>query len=194
MKRIKFGILFVLIGMLLISPSCGSGRGTPALDRGRPAPSNENPNPAVDDVSLPSRNVIVAQMPLLNAIPVGSEFNFILKGEFRDEVFQGSLRILFDEAVVSPVKVERGGLVPDSAVFFAKLDIPGVIPIAFTRLPGQSGISPGRGELLRVSFRLNSLPPPGFRIRLQNEPAFLQLRDKNRGRLSFDLATEVVSQ
>jgi len=192
MKRLKFGILSVLIGIIIISPSCGGGRGTLALSRGRPLLSNESTKPTVDNGSLPERNALVAQMPALNTIPVGSEFNFVLKGEFRDEVFQGSLRILFDPAVVSPVRVERGSLIPDSAVFFAKLDIPGLIPVAFTRLPGESGISPGSGEILNVRFRLNSSPPPGFRIRLQNEPAYLQLRDKNRGRLSFDLATEVV--
>ncbi len=195
MKRVKSWILLAIIAVVALFPSCGGGGGgTPSLQRERLSPPSVPQTSSPTDLALPTRNALIAQMPVLGAIPIGSEFDFILKGEFKDELFQASLRIIYDEAVVKPIRVERGNFIPESAVFFSKMDRPGLIPIAFTRLPGESGLLPGRGELVKVRFRLNSLPPAHFRVRILNEPAFLQLRDKNRGRLSFDLATEVTSQ
>jgi len=133
-------------------------------------------------------------MPALSALDVGSEFEFVLNGEFRQEVFQGSGRILYDRDFVEPVRVSRGGMIPGEAVFMAKLDADGFVPFAFTPLPGSRSLPAGRGELLRVRFRLLSAPPPSFRIRLLNTAEYLQLRDRSGGRISFDLATEVVSQ
>lgn len=186
-------ILLIISLIVLFSPSCGGGGGVAPLKheqvQGSPRSYEIQPN-----ASLPARNRLIARMPVLSHYSSGSEFEFILAGEFKDSLFQMSARILFDENIVSPVSVHRGDLIPGDAVFMAKLDRAGYIPLAFTRLPGQEGVSPGCGELLKVRFRLLSQPQPNFRIRLLNDPAYLQLRDKNRGRLSFDLATEVVSQ
>jgi hypothetical protein len=131
-------------------------------------------------------------MPSLAGMSSGSEFEFTLSAQLAEETKQGCGRIIYDPAVATPVSVDKGGLIPSSFVFFNKLDAPGVVPFAFTSLPNERGISPGKGELLRVRFRLLQPPQPGFKIRLLNDGAYLQLRSAAGGRMSFDLASEVL--
>ncbi len=182
MKRI---LLWVLAICVLASSGCG-GRATRALDGAQPA----QPVEKQDEVS-PERNVLTAVMPSLAGLGAGSEFEFTLLAQLAEETMQASGRILYDSAIVVPVAVEKRGLIPSSFVFFSKLDAPGVVPFAFTSLPGGRGIFPGQGELLRVRFRLIANPPPGFRVRLFNDAAYLQLRSAASGRMSFDLESEV---
>ncbi len=142
----------------------------------------------------PERNVLTAVMPPLAGLSAGREFEFTLSAQFAEEVKQGSGRILYDSSVAVPVAVEKGGLIPTSFIFFSKLDTQGIVPFAFTSLPNGRGIPSGSGELLRVRFRMLANPPGGFRVRLQNDAEFLQLRSPSGGRLSFDLASEVQAQ
>ena len=175
-------------------PACGGG-GVGFAPRPTPQPQLTPPAtlPAPES-SLPSRNRLIATMPPLGRLPPGSEFEFVLRGEFREEVHQGSGRVLYDDRFLEPISVSRGNMIPGDGVFMSKLDEDGFVPFAFTALPDSRGISAGRGELLRVRFRLVAEPPSGLRVQLWNEAAYLQIRDGQRRRLSFDLATEVVSQ
>lgn len=186
MKRI---LMWVLALCVLASPGCGGGGARRSIN-------NPELSPIVPQAPAenPARNVLTAVMPPLAGLSAGSEFEFTLCAQFAEEVKQGSGRILYDTAVAVPVAVEKGGLIPGSFVFFSKLDAPGVVPFAFTSFPDRRGIAPGTGELLRVRFRMLADPPQGFRIRLQNDGAFLQLRSPQGGRLSFDLASEVQAQ
>lgn len=143
-------------------------------------------------------------MPGLSGLATGAEFDIILSAHFAAELFQGSGRLAYDSAVVQPVSAKRGAIPADN-VFVAKLDAPpaastaddgldGVVPFAFTALPGTAGFGSHAGELLRVRFKL--LAPPGARypVALLNNPEYLQLRGPQGQRLSFDLSTEVASQ
>ena len=186
MKRI---LLWVLALFVLASPGCGGGGArrsinNPGLSPVAPQAPSENPD----------RNVLTAVTPPLAGLGAGSEFEFTLSAQFAEEVKQGSGRIIYDSSAAVPLAVEKGDLIPTSFVFFSKLDAPGIVPFAFTSLPDGRGIAPGRGELLRVRFRMLSAHPSGFRIRLQNDGAYLQLRNTQGGRLSFDLASEVQAQ
>ena len=184
MRRI---LLWVLVICILASPGCGGRGAKRALNDVQPLPTSPQQGEAA-----PDRNVLTAAMSSLSGLGAGSEFEFTLSAQLAEELKQGCGRILYDSAVAVPVAVEKGGLVPGSFVFFSKLDAPGVVPFAFTSLPDGRGIAPGRGELLRVRFRMLANPPQGFRIRLQNDGAYLQLRSAAGGRLSFDLASEVL--
>jgi len=152
------------------------------------------PEQPAGEAGIPTRNALITTMPAVAGMAPGTEFEFTLRGEFCTPLHQASGRIVYDPAVVQPLAVRRGELIPAGAVYLAKLDVTGFVPFAFTALPGDAGIAPGRGELLRVRFRLLAEPPPGFRIRLLNDAAYLQLRTSGGGRLSFDLASEVVPQ
>jgi hypothetical protein len=186
MKRI---LLWILLLSILTAPGCGGG--------GRRISQLSPQQPVLQDSiqqSTPERNVLSATMPSLAGMSSGSEFEFTLSAQLAEETKQGCGRIIYDSAVATPVSVEKGGLIPSSFVFFSKMDAPGVVPFAFTSLPDQRGISPGKGELLRVRFRMLQTPPPGFKIRLQNDGAFLQLRSAAGGRMSFDLSSEVLAR
>ncbi len=189
----KRHIYVFIILLTLFLHGCGGGGGVShsRSDRlGNPQTNTQLPS----ESPPPQRNRLVTSTPILNKLSPGQEFDFVLRAELKDELFQTSARILYDPSVFSPIRTSKGNLIPEDAVFFAKLDKEGLLPFAITRLPGSEGIRAGTGEILRVRFRLLSTPQANSRIRLQNEPAFLQLRDKSGGRLSFDLATEVVAQ
>jgi len=189
MRRI---LLWILVACVVAAPGCGGG-GRNLTPRIAPTASG-TVETAPPEEGTPQRNSLTVVTPPLSSLTPGAEFDFILRGAFCEELYQSSGRILYDPAVVEPVRVSRGALMPSGFVFMAKLDEPGLVPYAFTALPGDSGIAPGRGELLRVRFRLLAEPPRGFRLRLLNDAAYLQLRDSRGGRLSFDLASEVVPQ
>jgi hypothetical protein len=186
MKRI---LLWVLALCVLASPGCGGGGARRSINN----PELSSPVPQAPSEN-PDRNVLTAVMPPLAGLSAGSEFEFTLSAQLAEEVKQGCGRLIYDSAVAVPVAVEKGGMIPGSFVFFSKLDAQGVVPFAFTSLPEGRGMPPGRGELLRVRFRMLADPPQGFRIRLLNDGAYLQLRSAQGGRLSFDLASEVQAQ
>ena len=186
MKRI---LMWVLALCVLASPGCGGGGARRSINN-----PELSPVAPITPAENPDRNVLTAVMPPLSGLSAGSEFEFKLTAQFAQEVKQGSGRILYDPMAAVPVSAEKGELVPGSFVFFSKLDAQGVVPFAFTSLPDARGIAPGSGELLRVRFRMLTDPPSGFRIRLQNDGAYLQLRSAQGGRLSFDLASEVQAQ
>jgi len=154
----------------------------------------------------PERNVLTTNMPALGTLSAGAQFDFVIRGEFVDELFQGSGRVLYDPSLVEPLKAERGAFIPSSNVFMARCNLAagtlaspepqlsGVIPFAFTGLPGERGHTAGRGELLRVRFRLLARPQAGAAVHLQNDMEYLQLRDAQGRRLSFDFASEEVSR
>ena len=58
----------------------------------------------------------------------------------------------------------------------------------------ESPQAAGRGELLRVRFKLLAKPQRGAAVRLQNDMEYLQLRNAQGRRLSFDFASEEVSR
>ena len=182
---------------------CGGGGSSTALPPGINSDSEQqqtlNPQP-------PERNVLSTSMPALGSLSAGAEFDFTINGEFVSPLFQGSARVLYDPATVQLLSAARGALIPSGGVFLCRADMQpgalqspdarmsGVIPFAFTGQPGEPGIAPGRGELLRLRFRLLARPSGGACIRLLNDPAFLQLRDAQGQRLSFDLSSAEVSQ
>lgn len=178
------------IGLL----ACGGG-GTylpPAdtnPDQGTPQLPGEDA-PAPDEGALPetqAANRLVLSAPGLAGLASGAEFDAVLSGEFVEDVYQGSCRLSFDPALLEPVSAEVGGLVLADMVTLADTAQNGFVPFAFTALPGGASIPPGSGELLTVRFRLLGQPGGGARIRLINEPEFLQLRDRNSRRLRFNL-------
>jgi len=138
-------------------------------------------------------------MPALGALPLGAEFEFVIAVQLQSELYQGSGRVVYDSHLVEPVTAERGGLVPDAAVFIAPLgsklaasglpDGSAIVPFAFTGLPGSAPIAAGTGELLRVRFRTRQAVPSGRAVYLLNDPAYLQLRDSQGQRLAFDFET-----
>lgn len=199
-RKLSLRTLCVALGLsavLLYLFGCG---GAPALQ----AP--DQLDQAVPDTETPpERNTLSTHMPALGALAVGSEFSFSVRGEFVDELFQASGRVLYDPQCVQPLGFERGGFVPRSDVFICNLAaaeaalrspdarLPRVIPFAFTGLPGERGLN-GRGELLRLRFRLLKRPEGGAPLRLLNDPEYLQLRGAQGRRLAFDFATAEVSQ
>lgn len=185
MKRI---IWWVLALAIFLSPGCGGGSGARRSNNDlRPLPQQPQ-----QDAAAPERNVLTATTCSLSGLGAGDEFIFTLKAQLSEETKQACGRILFDQSIAAPAAVEKGGLIPTSFIFFSKLDVPGIVPFAFTALPEGRGIAPASGELLRVRFRLIANPPPGFRVRLQNDGSFLQLRDRGGGRMSFDIESEVL--
>jgi hypothetical protein len=174
--------------------ACGGG-GTylpPAdtnLDVGTPQLPGEDTT-VPDEGALPEAepaNRLVLTLPGLAGLAPGTEFDAVLSGEFVEEVYQGSCRLSYDPAVYEPVSAEVGGLVLADMVTLADTAQDGFVPFAFTALPGGASIPPGSGGLLTVRFRLLGQPGAGARIRLLNEPEFLQLRDRNSRRLRFNL-------
>jgi len=177
----------VLLGLLA---GCGGGgqQVTPLMDSTPvelAAPASEG---------APERNRLTASMPALSSLAAGAEFDFLLSVELAEELYQCSARIGYDPAVVQPVAAEYGALIPSDAVRLPWAEAEGVVPLAFTALPGRSGIQSGRGELWRVTFRLTGAPGGDRAVWLVNEAEFLQLRDRVGRRLSFDLASEEVQQ
>jgi hypothetical protein len=171
--------------------------------------------PGADGGGGGARNVLATRVPSTQGLAAGAEFELVVSVELAGALYQGSGRVLYDSRAVQPVGASRGALIPPGAVFVAKLDAPagmaggassatgvsgaggtrldGVVPYAFTALPGQAAIPPGSGELVRLRFRLLA-PCSACPVRLLNDPAYLQLRDSAGRRLAFDLREEVAAR
>lgn len=168
---------------------------SPAL---QPAPQAPPAGPGV--LPATERNTLSVSLPPLSKLAVGAEFDYVLSADMVDALYQGSGRVLYDSRCLKPVSATWGSLAPRAGVCVAKLDhaisavpagnLNGVVPYAFTGLPGQGGTAPGSGELLRLRFKLTGAVRESIALRLQNDPACLQLRDSQGRRLSFDLSEE----
>jgi len=199
-SKCKAGIASLLLVVLLALIACGGGSiplpGEVNFDTPMPpdGASPMIPAPAGDeagDVVQPERTTLKLSYPALATLAPGSEFEAVVGGVFITEVYQGSLRLSYNPAVVEPVSVERGGLLLDDMVHVTGLMQGDHVPFAFTALPGHAGIAPGEGELLRVRFRLLDVPTTGQPLSLLNDAMFLQLRDRQGKRLGFDLESRM---
>jgi hypothetical protein len=176
---------------------CGPRTATP-ISALKAAPQT----PAADTGAAPAagRNTLRAVMPALGKLAIGTEFDYVLCADMVDALYQGSGRVLYDSRILQPLAAAWGPLAPPAGVRVAKLDatagatsaggLNAAVPFAFTALPGQSAAAPGQGEILRLRFKLIGAVRDGVAIRLQNDPALLQLRDSQGQRLSFNLCEE----
>ncbi len=184
-----------------LGAGCGPRSAGPAPSLQPGAPSAGQPVAAPEPVQ---RNVLTVAQPALSQLAPGAEFEFVLSASMVDALYQGCGRVQYDSRVLRPVTAQWGQLAPADGVCLAKLDLaPGAsdgggfdsaVPFAFTALPGQSAAAPGTGELLRLRFKLIGVPRSAVPLRLLNAPAFLQLRNAQGQRLSFDLHEEVSAQ
>ena len=188
--------------MLLALISCTGGPSSLAFPNTADPPQAPAVTPANSKGT--AHNIIHILLPELLRLPPGAEFDVIINAEFKSELFQGSGRIAYNRQLVEPISAKRGAI-PESNVFAAKLDSPpatrtanagldGVVPFAFTALPGTAGFGSNNGELLRIRFRLLESPGVQYPVVLINTPEYLQLRDAQGRRLSFDLNTEVTQK
>lgn len=188
---------------LLTAVGCGgSGSlGAPAQQPAGPAQQS----PGAPAAGAPLRNALLTSVPALAGLQPGAEFDFHVRASFSEPLYQGSGRVLFDPAVMRPVAVVRGEALPADFIFVAKLDaapvesdglsgLPetaGVVPYAFTGLPGGSGKTVAPGELFHIRFQLLGRPGAHSAVRLLNRADYLQFRAPDGNRLPFDLQTEV---
>jgi hypothetical protein len=185
--------LVTLATMLLLLGLAACGGGAAPLggsNGGINAPAPAAPAAGNEETPAAPGNRLTLSMPALATLTAGSEFDVVLSGEFSEEVYQGSARITYDIAALEAISAERGRLLPDHMLHIAGLSTAGQVPFAFTAQPGEQGIAAGSGELLRLRFRLKGAPAATRRPGLQNSPEFLQLRDRQGRRLSFDIASE----
>jgi hypothetical protein len=194
-------VLSVCVLLALIGCSGGSS----ALSIAPKTNPQQTPDATSPDaVVQTARNALNVRLPELSRLAVGAQFDVILSAQFKTGLFQGSGRLAYDSRVVQPVSAIRGALLNDN-LFVAKLDthpanstaaggLDGVVPFAFTGLPGSPGFTPDSAELLRVRFKLLAVPAASYPVALINDPQYLQLRNPQGQRLSFDLNTEVVSK
>jgi hypothetical protein len=197
MRITLFSGAYILLCAVMLC-ACGPRTATP-ISAQKSAP----PTPAAGTGAQPAagRNTLSATLPPLGKLALGAEFDYVLSADMADALYQGSGRVQYDSRVVQPIAATWGALTPSAGVRVAKLDfaagaasadgLNAVAPFAFTALPGQSASAPGPGEILRLRFKLVGAVRDGVAIRLQNDPAVLQLRDSQGRRLSFDLSEEV---
>lgn len=190
-------IVAVMICLLLLA--CGGGgvqlNSLPQASGDHASPATEIPvtdQPVLVNETDPGAetlpaNKLVLSAPDISQLSVGDEFSVSLAGAFSDEVYQGSMRLLFDPAYFKPVSANPGSMLLSDMVRLTGLDQSGFVPFAFTGLPGHNAIPAGTGELLRVRFRILQAGAAQHRIALQNDTEFLQLRDRQSRRLPFDL-------
>ncbi len=192
MRLALFAVLAAAV-LAVAAISCGRGN-KPSAFHGGPSgkPAASKPETPID-TSAPDRNTLTVVSPDIAAMSAGDEFDVQLKFELAEELYQMSGRLVYDRRFVQPVRASRGA-VPDSAVFFAKLDHPEFVPFAFTQTNGGRGIPAGKGEILSVMFRIIADPAGAPRVRLLNDAQFLHLRNGKRERLSFDLEHRTVAQ
>ncbi|MCB1216806.1 hypothetical protein KDL44_05400 [bacterium] len=187
------GLTAVLATLLFIACG-GAGNFTPA-------PSEQN-NLQVPQITVPQsqqelpvmeaaeQNRVLLRTPSLMDLSAGDEFTAVLHLDALEEIHQGVLRLQFDAARMEPIEVQPGEMLPTDMVRIADISRSGFIPLAFTALPGGSDIGEGSGELFRIRFRLLSAGSEAGRPGFQGESEFLQLRDNEGKRLSFELGTQ----
>jgi hypothetical protein len=142
--------------------------------------------PAVDAESI---NRVILEVPALDRLGPGDEFSAVISGEFGQEVHQGVLRLLYDMEAMTPLEIVPGKQLPQDMIRIGDLSHSGILPLAFTALPGARNIAPGSAELYRVRFRLLKDGAEAGRIRFRSDPEFLQLRNRDGEHIRFDVAT-----
>lgn len=194
-----------LVLLVVLSPGCG-GKTAQPTPISPSTPGAQTPSDGSTGQS--SRNLLSTSMPELVGLSAGAEFDFTISLSCTDPLYQGSGRVLYDPTLLRPVAAVRGAALPADFLFSAKLDaapvasagapglppVAGVVPYAFTGLPGAPGQMASTGELCRVRFRLLLQASPGCTVRLLNNADYLQLRGLAGNRLAFDLHAEVVSK
>lgn len=203
-SRRALGGLPLVILTLALTSCFGGGTSAPADSQSAQQPAAQTP-PAAPAADAP-RNSLTVRLPAVEKLGVGAEFDYVLGAQCADGLFQGSARVLYDSRVLKPLRAERGGLIPGGAAFIAgsdtapgTLEVPaaeaaagydGVVPFAFTQLPGDRVLDSQPGELLRLRFRIVGNAQPGVApVKLLNDPNFLQLRNSVGQRLQFSIDT-----
>lgn len=198
MRRLILGLIALALLTLL---GCGGQPQRSQQNNG--TPPEQTPTQAQQPEAA-ARTALTASLPLLAKLEPGDEFDFVLSAKLASPLYQASGRVLYDSTAVAPVGAKRGALIPADDVFVARTDLApgklagegalgGVVPFAFTGLPGAQPIAAGQGELLRVRFKLlkSATTTP---VKLLNTAEYLQLRDAEGARLAFDLAVEEVGK
>ena len=189
--------LGVALAVLVLLNACGGGgislspgRSNGYQDAGVIS-APESPDEAADTppATATARTTLTLAMPALGQMGPGGSFDVTLSASVVGELYQGSMRIGFDPAVVQPVSSRTGGLVPSHMVRLTGLDQPDHVPFAFTALPGGTGITDTSGELVTVTFRLLAPVTDGSPLWLVNDASYLQLRDRNGQRIGYNLRT-----
>lgn len=188
--------LFALLAALVFAAaaiSCGRSGRAPVYQGGPSGkPASAQPETPGDSSAI-QRNTLFVVSPDFSALSFGDEFDVKIDFELAEEMYQMSGRLIYDRRFVQPVRATRGAI-PDSAVFFAKIDHPDFVPFAFTQTGGARGIPAGKGEILSVMFRVIADPAGAPRVRLLNDAQYLHLRNGKRERLAFDLEHRTVAQ
>lgn len=194
-------LLQLLSAALLVCTGCG-GTGTGAAHP--PQRPDAGPAPASPVTRIEAqRNTLQLKLPAWSRLAAGAEFEVTLSVSSVDELYQGSGRLAYATSLVQPVACSRGALLPAQNILSVKLDVApgaatglagmdGIVPFAFSGMPGVPGCGRGAGELLRLRFKLLAQPGTRMPVQLVNSPEYLQLRGTTGQRLSFDLSTEVV--
>jgi hypothetical protein len=151
--------LVVLASSLLFSQGCGGGGGST---------SDESPAPGTDKINL---SLAVNES---DAGPVA-----VISAE-GSNIYQCSLRLKFDPAIVKPVSVEKGDLFQGDNFFFAPTDKEGFVPVGATlRWKGQESRS--SGTVATIRFERLTDGEPQFRI--LDDAAYLIVKDDAETRL-----------
>lgn len=195
--------LLLLIGSALLLAilgltACGgnSQRGPGTGNTGNPPGGS-----ATDETPAPdaARNVLRLSSPALATLAAGGEFEVALSADTVEPLYQASARLLFDPAQLEPLSATTGDFGTQSVSLaradrLLRMDGRGYVPFSFTGLPGSGGLAPARHELLRVRFRVLAPLTANGGLRLNSDPAYLQLRAPDGRRLSFDLSEEVAAR
>jgi hypothetical protein len=195
-RRCVVTVLLCFIAVLLICPGCGGNSSVPSADH-----NGQTPAPPATS----GHNTLATHMPPLTGLAAGAEFEYSVNANFKDALYQGCGRIVYDASVMQPIAATRGAAIPAADIFVAKLDAPSqvlpgsttaqsFVPFAFTGLPDNAAHPGISGELIKVKFRLLKDPPADCHISLLNDQQFLQLRSPQATRLPFDMQLEVTEQ
>lgn len=133
---------------------------------------------------------IPSQKTIQLALQVGEtsfdgKMSVALQARSMQSIFQLSTRIHFDPLALKPVKIERGGLVGQQAVFFALDNQPGFIPLAFTYHQGDS-LPPGIGTIAQFEFEVLDASRPA-KLRFSVNEDYLIARDERGNNVPVQL-------
>lgn len=159
-------LLTLGLGLTIWLIACGGGSSvTPQ--------SGASPLPQIPDIKLS-----------LATTPGGSNVTVALQAASCEELYQLSCRVSYDPDVVTPLEVERGGLVDERAAFFTTAEAAGYVPVAFTYHPGEA-IPAAAGAVAVLEFRvIDAGGDPGFGLIADED--FLIANDKTGRRLSVE--------
>ena len=199
MRRIRLMLLALPLMIILVSLvfiACGGGGTTnqdldlsmesPQIETNIPTQESDDP---VDLANSIADNKVILIVPALNDLSAGDEFTALVSVDTVEDVHQGVLRLIYDASSMTPVSVEPGEVMPSDMLRIGDLDNSGFLPLAFTALPGAANIRPGKGELFRIRFRLETEGRNSGRIRFRSDREFLQLRNRDGRHIGFEVET-----